>query len=56
MEGGKLIMGSKTIVNQHTFGFGIIKKNSSLIVSSLQLSYMDVKFGVEVYLENLGER
>jgi hypothetical protein len=55
MEGGKLIMGSKIIVNQQNFGFGM-KRKSSFTLSSLQLSYMDVKFGVAVYLDNLGER
>ena len=55
MEGGKLIMGSKTIVNQQNFGFGI-KKNSSFTLSSLHLPYMDVNFWVAVYLENPGER
>jgi hypothetical protein len=52
MEGGQLIMGSKTIVNQHNFGFEI-KNKSSFTLSSLQLSYMDVKFGVAVYQEIL---
>jgi hypothetical protein len=55
MEGGKLIMGLKTIVNQQTFGYGI-RKNSSLRLSSLLLFYMDVKFGDVVSLENHGER
>jgi hypothetical protein len=32
------------------------KKNSSFTPSSLWLSYMDVKLGVTIYLENLGER
>jgi hypothetical protein len=44
MEDGNIIMGYKTIVNRYTFGFGIIIKKSSLIVSSLQLSYIAVKF------------
>jgi hypothetical protein len=44
MKGGKVIMGLKTIVNQHTFGYGI-RKNSSMRISTLLLFYMDVKFG-----------
>jgi hypothetical protein len=32
------------------------EKISSFTLSSLQLSYMDVMFGVAVYLEDLGER
>jgi hypothetical protein len=55
MEGGNLIMDLKTIVNQWTFGFGI-RRNSSLRLSSLMLSYMVVKFGAATSLENHGER
>jgi hypothetical protein len=55
MEGGKLIMGLKTIVNQWIFGYGI-RKNSSLRLSLLLLFYMDVKFGDAVSLESHGER
>jgi hypothetical protein len=55
MEGGKVIMGLKTIVNQQTFDF-VIRKNASFTLSSLWLSYMDVKFGVVVSLENTRER
>jgi hypothetical protein len=51
MEGGKLIMDLKTIVNQWTFDFGI-RRNSSLRLLSLMLSYMVVKFGVATSLEN----
>jgi hypothetical protein len=55
MEGGNIIMGLKTIVNQWTFGFGI-RKHVSFTLSSLYFSYMDVNFGDVVSLENLGER
>jgi len=55
MEGGKLVMGLKTIVNQWTFGYGI-RKNSSLRFLSLLSFYMDVKFEDAVSLENIGER
>jgi hypothetical protein len=55
MDGGKLIMGLNTIVNRQTFGFGITK-NDSVTLLLLQLSYMDVNFGVAVSLENPEER
>jgi hypothetical protein len=54
MEGEKIIMDLKIVVNQRTFGYGI-KGNSSLRLSSLLLSYMVVKFGVVASLENRGE-
>jgi hypothetical protein len=55
MDGGKLTMGLKTIVNQWTFRYGIIK-NSSLRISLLMLFYMYVNFRDAVSLENCGER
>ena len=55
MEGGKLILALKTVVNQHTFG-SRIKGNSSLRLLSFMLSYVVVKLGVATYLENDGER
>jgi hypothetical protein len=52
MEGGKLIMGLKIIVNQWIFGYGI-RKIFSLRFPSLLLSYnMDMKFGDAVSLES----
>ena len=54
MEGGKLIMDLKTIVNQLTFFFKI-RRNSSLRLSLLLLSYMDVKFKAKTSFENHGE-
>jgi hypothetical protein len=48
-------MGLKTSVSYQTFGYWI-RKNSFFILSSLLLSYMDVKFGDAVSLENPGER
>jgi hypothetical protein len=50
MEGGKLIMGLKTIVNQRTFAY-VIRRNSSLRLSSLLLFYMVMKFGATTSLE-----
>jgi hypothetical protein len=55
MEGGKIIKGLKTIINQCTFGFGIRKK-VSFTLSSLWLCYNDVKIGVTVSLKNPRER
>jgi len=55
MEGGKLIMHLKTIVNQQTFSY-VIRRNSSLRLSSLLRLYMVVKFEVATSLENCGER
>ena len=54
MEGAKLIINLKIIVNQHTFGFGI-RINSYLRLSSLLLFYMDVKFGVATSLDDYRE-
>ena len=55
MEGGKLIMELKIVVNQLNFGFGI-RRNSSLRLSLHMLFFMDVKFGDVVSLVNPGER
>ena len=55
MEGGKLIMGLKTIVNQLNFVVGI-RSNSSLRLFLHLLFLMDVKSGAIVSLVNFGER
>ena len=55
MDGGKLIMGLKIIVNYWTFGYGI-RRNFPLILSSLLLSDMVVKFWSITSLESHGER
>jgi len=54
MEVGNLVLVLKRIVNQWTFGSW--KNKSSLILSSLLLSYIDVKFGDTKSLENHGEK
>jgi hypothetical protein len=51
MEGRKIIMGLKIIVNYHTFGYGI-RKRSSLRLLSLPLSCIVLKFGDAISLEN----
>jgi hypothetical protein len=55
MDGGKLIMDLKKIVNQWTFVFGI-RRNCSLRLSSLLLYHMVMKFGAVTSLENHGKR
>ena len=51
MEGGKLIMNLKAIINQNTSSFQM-GRNSSLRLSSLLLSYMVEKFGATSSLNN----
>jgi hypothetical protein len=51
MEGGKLIIILKTIVNMSIFRYGKIK-NSSLKLLLLMLFYMNLKFGDAIYLES----
>jgi hypothetical protein len=53
MEGGKPILVLKTIVNQQIFECEK-KRNSCFKLSSLMLSYIDVKFEVVASLENHG--
>jgi hypothetical protein len=55
MEGEKLIMGLKKIVNQWTFGYEIRKK-AYFRLSSLLLYYVVVKFGATTFLENHGKK
>jgi hypothetical protein len=55
MEGGKIIMGFKTVISQQTFGYGI-RRNSSLRPFLLMLSYMVVNFRAIMSLDNRGER
>jgi len=55
MEGGKLILILKIVVNWQTFGYAI-RKISSLRLLSLLLSYIDVNLGDAISLMNLGER
>jgi hypothetical protein len=55
MEGGNIIMGLKTIVNQQTFGYGMRKKYSFRL-SLLMLFYMDTMFWDVIYLDNCRER
>jgi hypothetical protein len=55
MDGGKIIMSLKTIVNLQNLGRGI-RKNSSVRLSSLLLSYMDLNFRDAISLDNCGQR
>jgi hypothetical protein len=55
MEGRIIIMSLKTIVNLWNFGC-VIRRKSSVRLSSFMLFYMDVNFGNAISLENPGER